>query len=174
MARQEGFSLVELLIVVSIILIIASMAIPNLLRARIAAHEASAAGSIRAINTAQIMYQSTYPSLGYANALSRLGPGGDACTVPSEASACLIDNALARADVPSRAKSGYYFGIFVPDATSGAQVLQYTVGGSAATFNQTGVRDFCSSEDGILHVQTPTEQSSPEAASSGCSTWPVL
>jgi prepilin-type N-terminal cleavage/methylation domain-containing protein len=172
MRKQKGFSLVELLIVVSIILIIASMAIPNLLRARIAANEASAASSIRAINTAQVMYQSTYPAQGYANVLSKLGPGGDSCPVPTEATACLIDNSLANASVPTKAKSGYYFGIFVPDGEAGRAVLQYTVSGSAASFNQTGVRDFCSSEDGMLHFRVPTEQSSPETgANSACGTW---
>ena len=172
--KQRGFSLVELLIVVSIILIIASMAIPNLLRARIAANEASATGSIRTINTAQIMYQSVYPTLGYANLLSKLGPGGSICKAPDLTAACLIDEGLAGATSPAKAKSGYYFAIVVGDASVTGAVLDYTAAGSAASFNQTGVRDFCSNADGLLRFRVPDGQSSPAIANAECSTWVAL
>ena len=66
MRRNQGFSLIELLIVVAIILIIAAIAIPNMLRAKMAANESSAVGSLRTINTAMSSYQTTYPTVGYA------------------------------------------------------------------------------------------------------------
>src|SRR5271157_5856051 len=91
----KGFSLIELLIVVAIILIIAAIAIPNLLRSRIAANQASAVGSLRTLNTAEITYSSTF-NVGFTQTLAYLGPGGLAAGAsPNSTAAGLIDSVLA-------------------------------------------------------------------------------
>jgi type IV pilus assembly protein PilA len=140
MRKEKGFSLIELLIVVAIILIIAAIAIPNLLRARISAHEVSAVESLRTINTAQISYNSAYPNIGYATTLAALG--GTSCAPPTPASACLIDTQLA-----SGVKSGYTFTL---SGTTGTPNAAYQVRADPQVPNQTGIRYFCTFADGVI------------------------
>jgi type IV pilus assembly protein PilA len=170
--NNRGFSLIELLIVVAIILIIAAIAIPNLLRARISANESSAVNTIRTINTAQITYQSTFPTVGYAGTIPVLGPSASTgCTTPSSTNSCLLDWVVSQATTPATSKAGYYFAMGV--VTSNGTNLGYTVGGAPAGFNQTGVRGFCSNEDAVIRF-TPALSGSPTTAAATCAAYTAL
>jgi prepilin-type N-terminal cleavage/methylation domain-containing protein len=92
---QRGFSLAEILVVIAIILLIAGIAIPHLLHARIKANEAAAVANVRTIQIAESVYQNTYPDRGYSPNLINLGSNGSACETTSPTNACLIDSVLA-------------------------------------------------------------------------------
>jgi type IV pilus assembly protein PilA len=152
MPKEKGFSLIELLIVVAIILIIAAIAIPNLLRARMAANESSAVASIRTINSAEVTYNTAYPSVGFAPALVNLGGALGAACVPSSTTACLIDAVLANNGNPAGGgKSGYQFTSGTGTVTNGLNT-GYTVNAVPNTINQTGIRGFCAEEDAVVRV----------------------
>ena len=145
MRKQKGFSLIELLIVVAIILIIAAIAIPNLLKSRISANEASAVASIRTINTAQQSYAIAYPDLGYADTMLKLSM--PAVGVPvSPAAGGFLDWVLGCPAQPCR-KSGYDFTII---NTAGMPVNTYELTATPAVVGQTGVRGFCSDKLSIV------------------------
>jgi type IV pilus assembly protein PilA len=141
MKKAKGFSLIELLIVVAIIMIVAAIAVPNLLRSRINANEASAIASIRTINSAQVAYSVAFPDQGYADDLSKLkspGLGGS----PDPNAAGLLDQTLGCASQPCL-KSGYQFAVV---NASGSPVISYDLTAVPATPGRTGIRGFCSTQ----------------------------
>jgi prepilin-type N-terminal cleavage/methylation domain-containing protein len=171
MEREKGFSLIELLIVVAIILIIAAIAIPNLLRAKIASNEAAAVSAIRTINTAQFAYNTAYPTNGYASSLASLG-GAAPCS-PTSATACLMDNVLASASPGSGGKSGYVFRATGLVPVNGANT-SFVSGASPVTFNVSGVRNFCSTEDGVLRFDPGASGSAPVNTVAACQAFTIL
>jgi len=139
--KEEGFSLIELLIVVAIILIIAAIAIPNLLRAKIAANQASAVGSLRTLNTACIAYSTSYGT--FPSALTNLGPIASSGTA-SSTSADLIDSVLS-----GGTKSGYTFKF-----TAGSSNQSYSITATPITAATTGQSMYFTDQSGVIRVDT--------------------
>ena len=139
--KEQGFSLIELLIVVAIILVIAAIAIPNFLRSRIAANQASAVASCRAISSAEISYAVTF-NVGYSSDLASLGPPASGPATVS--AAALIDDVLM-----SGVKSGYDF-LYTPGPLVGGEIRNYALNANPATFGRTGTLYFFTDESGVI------------------------
>jgi prepilin-type N-terminal cleavage/methylation domain-containing protein len=169
MDKSRGFSLIELLIVVAIILIIAAIAVPNLMRARIAANESAGASTVRTLNTAEATYSTTYVSSGYAPNLTVLGPAGLDCSVPANVtatSACLIDGTLSTAPFT---KGAFVYNI--SSSTSVPPVPDYLVT-AISTTKTAATRDYCANTDGVVRSQVTT--GSGIANATACSALPAI
>ena len=169
MLKHKGFSVVELLIAVAIILIIAAIVVPNLLRAKISANESSAVATVRQISTAEISYHVAYPAVGYAPDLKSLSGPAAGCT-PSPATACVLDSTIGIGY-----KSGYTF-FAAGFASGGSPINTQFVGSSApSTFNKTGNRNFCvATDDGSLRAATGSSGGTPAPDVPTCLTYPLL
>lgn len=164
MPKYKGFSIIELLIVVAIILIIAAISIPNMLRARMAANESSAAASLRTIASAEITYFTTYPNIGYSVNLADLG-GAPPC-VQSPVSACLLDTVLS-----AGIKSGYLF-VETGIASGGPANTNYVTGAAPITPGATGNNGFCSTSEQVLRIQNGVAPP-PVTTLAACYAYPI-
>ncbi|MGC1484070.1 MAG: prepilin-type N-terminal cleavage/methylation domain-containing protein [Candidatus Acidiferrum sp.] len=143
MNNQRGFSLIELLIVVAIILIISAIAIPNYMRSRMQANEASAVSSLRMINTAAITYFSTYQSIGYPPTLASMG--GAAPCLSNSSSACMLDDTIAQGT-----KSGY---IFIWNGDGAIPSVAYAATATPVSAGSSGQRMFCTDQTGLTRYE---------------------
>lgn len=143
-----GFSLVEIMVAIVVILVIAAIAVPNLLRARIKANEASAVASMNAIHTAEVLYSGSYPQTGYADNLAALGSNGSDCATPSKSNSCIImDDTLT-----SGLKSGYIFDL-VGDGNT--PVMNYTLTATPESTISSGQCIYTSDASGQIASSSP-------------------
>jgi len=157
--NSQGFSLIELLIVVAIILIIAAIAIPNLLRSRIAANQASAVGSLRTLNTSEITYTTTF-NVGFSSMMSYLAPPAAGAN-PTSTAAGLIDSVLA-----SGSKSGYSFTYTPGQPDTTGRINQYTFTATPIT-TSTGTNYYFTDESGVIRQNSTTVASATDSPIAG-------
>ncbi len=171
MRSTKGFSLIELLIVVAIILVIAAIAIPNLLEARLSANEASAVGSLSAIKSAEVTYTTAYPTVGYSPDIASLG-GASPCT-PSSTTACLLDSFLSSSTPGSGGKSGYIYQATGIIPAGSINNTAFVAAASPVLVHSTGNHDYCSTNDGVLRSQMATVGDTPVITLAPCLAFPV-
>jgi prepilin-type N-terminal cleavage/methylation domain-containing protein len=140
--QQKGFSLIELLIVVAIILIIAAIAIPNLLRSKMSANESSAVATLRTLNTSAVAYSTAYGN--YPPSLASLGPIASGGT-PTSTTADLVDSVLGQ---DPATKAGYTF-VY---AGTGSPTSSYTITATPLTVGSTGQRGFFTNQTGVIRA----------------------
>ena len=172
-SRKAGFTLVEIMIVVAIIGLLAAIAIPNLLRSRMAANEASSVGSIRTVNTAQVVYATTYPQRGYAPNLATLGPDPRGPNAQSADHASLLNETLANESCTADdwcSKSGFQFRL---TAVCKQQLCEEFVVVATPVDSNTGGRSFCSISDLVIRFKTGPPLTSAVSVSE-CRAWPPL
>jgi type IV pilus assembly protein PilA len=148
--EQKGFSLMELLIVVAIILIIAAIAIPNLMRAKMAANDSSAAAGERTIVSAEVGYFAAYPTIGHT-LLAALGGAINAACVPSTTTAGLLDNNLSNNSPGGLGKSGYNFAVTPIVSTATTPPEFWTTATPLGTTS--GTKAYCAVDDGVVRTQ---------------------
>jgi len=164
--NPRGFSLIELLIVVAVILVIAAIAIPNLMRSRVAANQASAVGSLHVINTAEVTYSSTYG--GYTPTLGYLGPPESGTQVVASG-AGLIDSILSGGSpgATESSKSGYTFTYSAGVADSSGHVYAYTVIATPITVGSTGNNYYYTDQTGVIRQNSTTQAGSTDSPLAG-------
>ena len=182
--KGEGMALTGLIlgyISLPFILIIAAIAIPNLLRARTTANEAAAASTVRMLNTSQITYSTTYPEQGYARDLATLGGNCASGSGGTAEHACLLDSQLAQPNCTSGVwcqKGQYKFTISSNCAPArfgeqqqGAEnaCTEYVIAATAVNSNA-GRRSYCSVSDAVIRSRSGFPLATPPTAEE-CQTW---
>ena len=157
--QTKGFSLIELLIVVAIILIIAAIAVPNFLRSRVAANQASAVSSLRSLNTAEVTYSSTFGS-GFSLDMPSLGPPAGSA-VASSTAAGLIDSVLA-----GGAKSGYLFTYSQGASDATGRINTYTLNANPSS-SSTGTNYYYTDQSGVVRINATTTAASTDSPIAG-------
>ena len=179
--KGSGMALTGLILgyvsIVFTILIIAAIAIPNLLRAKITANESAAASTVRTISVSQVTYSTSYPTQGYARDLATLGPGpGGSCNGEGTAEhACLLDNILAGAQCTAGqwcSKGGYKYTMSAV-CDSGSPCSNFVITATPIVFGSTGRKSFCATSDAVIRSRYSEYRSTPLTADE-CAEWPPI